>query len=75
MQTKDMCQKCGEREGKPWDGSGGFDCLCGRCKVRHVLGGDRGRKFGIELGAQASLATGANIKVEMNIPDDDEGVN
>jgi hypothetical protein len=71
MQTKDMCEKCGERPGGPWDGSGGFKCLCGRCKIRLVLGGDRGKKFGIELGAEASLATGANIDVKFDIADDE----
>jgi hypothetical protein len=75
MPAKDLCEKCGERPGGPWDGSGGYKCLCGRCKVRHVLGGENGKKFGIELSAEATLATGAHIKVEMNIPDDDQGVN
>lgn len=32
--AKDLCQKCGQRPGSAWDGSGGFTWICGLCKIQ-----------------------------------------
>ena len=62
-QSTGICQHCNERPGYPWHGSGPHTCLCGRCKVRLVLGGDNGRKLGLKLGSELG------VTVEINLDD------
>lgn len=58
------CEKCGKRPGGKWR-SGGYTCLCGPCKFSETFSGPRGARFAQKLSAEATLATGQNVSVEL----------
>ena len=63
----EMCERCAQRPGKPWDGTGGFTCLCGPCKLKIVLTD----KFATKLSSEATLATGEAVTVKFDVTDNE----
>ena len=71
--TAAICERCGKRTGSAWNGEGGWNWLCGPCKIKYSLGGGRGRRLGAELSVGATAICGQPVSVEFVIDDDELG--
>jgi hypothetical protein len=64
VQIDNMCEKCQLRPGHPWDGTGGFTCLCGPCKFEVTFSGARGVERGVRMEQSLTEATGTRVTIE-----------